>query len=148
MRHDDLADVNCSVARTWSVVGERWTMLVLRELFRGRRRFESIQETLGVGRTVLADRLEKLTTEGVLDRVPYQDSPVRHEYRLTEKGEDLYPLLIALIRWGDRWQVETPPVTLTHVACGHAPELLLRCAGCGDEVGRRDLRADFVADAF
>ncbi|WP_229052363.1 helix-turn-helix domain-containing protein [Aeromicrobium sp. Leaf350] len=148
MRHDDLADVNCSVAKTWSVVGERWTMLVLRELFRGQRRFDAIQETLGLGRSVLADRLVMLTSEGVLERVQYQDSPARHEYRLTPKGEDLYPLLVALIEWGDRWKSETPPMALSHRACGHRPELQLRCPHCEEQVTRRELRATFAADAW
>ena len=148
MRHDDLADVNCSVARTWSVIGERWTMLVLRELFRGRRRFDEIQQALGLGRSVLADRLAMLTDEGVLERVRYQDSPARHEYRLTPKGDDLYPLLVASIQWGDRWKSETPPVTLRHVECGHRPELQLRCGHCEEQVARRDVRAEFAADAW
>lgn len=148
MRHEDLADVNCSVARTWSVVGDRWTMLVLRELFKGQRRFEPIAERLGIGRNVLAARLRSLTEEGVLERVPYDDVPVRHEYRLTAKGEALYPLLVALIQWGDTYQVDTPPVVLTHRGCGGTAEVRLRCAACDDELARRDVHAEFVADAW
>lgn len=148
MRHDELADVNCSVARTWAVVGDRWTMLVLREVFRGQRRFEPIAERLGIGRNVLAARLRSLTDEGVLERVAYDDVPVRHEYRLTPKGEDLYPLLVALIQWGDAHQVDTPPVTLAHRGCGGTPEVRLRCADCDDELSRRDVEATFAPDAW
>ncbi|WP_139978294.1 winged helix-turn-helix transcriptional regulator [Nocardioides litoris] len=149
MRHDDLADVNCSVARTWAVVGERWTMLVLRELFRGRRRFEVIQDQLGLGRSVLTDRLRTLVEHGVVVREPYQDSPRRHEYRLTPKGEDLYPLLVAMIRWGDRWSTDgDPPVVLEHRGCGHEVDLRLACPACDRDLGRRDVTAVFAPDAW
>src|SRR4051812_26905562 len=105
MRHAELAEKECAVARTWAVIGERWTMLILREFFRGAHRFEDIQSKLQLGRNILADRLQLLVAEGVLDRRLYQDRPDRHEYHLTAKGEDLYPVLLAMLRWGNRYKV-------------------------------------------
>ena len=97
VKHDELGDVYCSVARTWSVIGERWTMMILRECFRGERRYDHFRDKLGLGSNVLNDRLRLLTAERILERVPYQDNPPRHEYRLTRKGADLYPVLVALM---------------------------------------------------
>lgn len=97
MKHDELSEVYCSVARTWAVIGERWTMLILRECFRGERRYDHYRTKLGIGSNVLNDRLALLTAEGILARVPYQDNPTRHEYRLTEKGQALYPVLLSIM---------------------------------------------------
>ncbi|MGK2875979.1 MAG: winged helix-turn-helix transcriptional regulator [Nocardioides sp.] len=148
MRHDDLAEVNCSVARTWSVIGERWTMMIVRELFLGRTRFDQFNASLGISRNVLADRLDALTAEGIVDQVQYDDSPRRFDYRLTEKGKDLYPILVALIGWGDRWKVEAPPMRLRHRVCEHEIEQVLRCPTCEVDVTRRDLVTDFAPDAW
>ncbi|MBY8975866.1 helix-turn-helix transcriptional regulator [Rhodobacteraceae bacterium NNCM2] len=101
MRWNDLGNETCPVARGLSVIGDRWTMLVLRDCFLGIRRFEQMQERLGITRHVLADRLRKLEASGVLRREPYQERPVRHEYRLTEKGKALYPVLVSLIKWAN-----------------------------------------------
>jgi DNA-binding HxlR family transcriptional regulator len=103
MLGSDYKDQNCSIARALELVGERWTILVLREVFLGRRRFEQMQQALGVARNVLTARLERLVREGVLERVPYQERPLRHEYRLTDKGLDLWPIIVELLRWGDRY---------------------------------------------
>ena len=102
MRWADVGDLTCSVARTLSVVGDRWTLLVLRDAFLGVRRFEDFQ-AVGLTRHRLADRLKRLVEHGVIVRVRYQDRPPRFEYRLTEKGHDLYPLIVSMTRWGDRW---------------------------------------------
>src|SRR5207253_8531836 len=96
------ADQNCSIARTLEAVGERWTLLVLREAFLGVRRFDRMQSELSIARNILADRLQTLVETGILERRPYQDHPPRFEYRLTQKGLDLYPILVSLMRWGDR----------------------------------------------
>ena len=113
---------NCSVARSMQVLGEKWTMLVLRDAFNGIRRFEDFQTRLKVSRPLLSQRLQTLVNEGVLARVPYQQpgDRVRHEYRLTDKGRDLYPAIVALMQWGDRWLAdpEGPPVLLEHRDCG------------------------------
>jgi DNA-binding HxlR family transcriptional regulator len=136
-----LARGNCSVARAMEVVGERWTFLVLREAFSGVRRFEDMQRNLGIARNVLADRLARLVDNGVLERRPYQDRPVRHEYRLTPKGIDLYPALIGLMQWGDKWLCEESPIELVHHrGCGEVTSLQLCCSACGEAVTARDIR--------
>jgi DNA-binding HxlR family transcriptional regulator len=133
----------CSIARTLEVVGERWTMLVLREAFGGARRFEDFQRNLGVARNVLATRLAALVRHGILARVRYQERPRRFEYRLTEKGFDLYPIVVAMMRWGDRWLAgkDGPPLVLIHKACEHDITPALACGHCGEPIGARDIRA-------
>ncbi|HEY2176407.1 MAG TPA: helix-turn-helix domain-containing protein [Mycobacteriales bacterium] len=148
VKHDELSDVYCSVARTWSVLGERWTMMILRECFRGERRYDHFRSKLGLGSNVLNDRLRLLTAEGILQRVPYQDSPPRHEYRLTAKGADLYPVLLALMAWGDKYENDVPPVRLIHRACGHPAEPRMTCVYCSGSVGWRDMTADVHDDAW
>jgi DNA-binding HxlR family transcriptional regulator len=103
MRWRDIGEQTCPIARALSEVGDRWSLLVLREAFLGTRRFEDFQQRTGAARNVLSDRLEKLVEHEVLERRPYQEKPTRHEYRLTEKGLDLYPVMMSLVRWGDRW---------------------------------------------
>jgi DNA-binding HxlR family transcriptional regulator len=148
MRHAELAEKQCAIARTWVVIGERWTMLVLRELFRGSHRFEDIQGKLELGRNVLADRLQQLEADGVIERRPYQERPVRHDYHLTQKGEDLYPLLLAMLRWGNRYTVDEPPLTLRHKSCRHIVDPLVVCDSCGEELHRKDLRAQLAEGAW
>src|SRR5690606_25090596 len=101
MKWVELSREPCSVARSVAVIGDRWTLLILRDCFLGVRRFEGFQERLGISRTIIADRLKVLTDEGVLEKAPYQERPVRHEYRLTQKGLDLYPVILAVVSWGD-----------------------------------------------
>ena len=98
----------CSVARTLEIVGERWTWLIVRDAFLGLTRFAEFQRSLGIARNVLADRLGRLVEHGILERVPYSQRPVRYEYRLTEKGRDLFTALNALRQWGDRYLSERP----------------------------------------
>jgi len=143
MRWDEIGDLTCSVARALSVVGDRWTMLVLRDAFLGVRRFEQFQRDLGTTRHRLADRLQKLVKNGILERVRYQERPQRFEYRLTEKGRDLYPIIVSLTRWGDRWMAGKagPPVELVHKACGKQAMPSLACPECGERVGARDMVA-------
>ncbi|MGY1770914.1 winged helix-turn-helix transcriptional regulator [Blastococcus sp. SYSU D00813] len=121
----------CSVAGTLAVVGEKWSLLVLREAFLGVRRFADLQRNLGAPRAVLTDRLARLVEEGVLRRVPYQaeGERQRHEYRLTRKGVDLYPALVALMEWGDRYLATDGggPMELRHRDCGAPVHLTLTC---------------------
>ncbi|MGI8793304.1 MAG: winged helix-turn-helix transcriptional regulator [Acidimicrobiales bacterium] len=126
----------CSIAGTLDVIGDRWTMLILRDAFRGVRRFEEIQRDLGIARNILTDRLQKLVDAGVLDRQPYQHRPPRYEYRLTAKGIDLSPALVALMRWGDKWVagVEGPPLVLTHRSCGEPLDQTFVCWTCDSTV--------------
>jgi DNA-binding HxlR family transcriptional regulator len=142
MRWDEIGEVRCSVARALGVVGDRWTLLVIRDLFLGLRRFDRLQQSLGVTRHLLVERLEKLVEEGVVERVRYQEKPTRHEYRLTEKGIELYPVLLALVQWGDRWEADAagPPVLYRHKSCGAVAMPTLHCPECGESVTARDIR--------
>lgn len=143
MRWDEIGDVRCSVARALSVVGDRWTLLVLRDAFLGARRFEQFQASLRCSPHLLSTRLAKLVDEGVLERRAYSKRPVRHEYRLTEKGLGLYPVIVGLVAWGDRWMAdgEGAPVELEHRGCGHRIHPELHCPECGEAVGPRAMRA-------
>jgi DNA-binding HxlR family transcriptional regulator len=133
---------NCSIARTLELVGERWTMLVLREAFLGRRRFDEYAERLGIARNVLSTRLAHLVEEGVLAKVRYQDRPERFEYRLTEKGLDLWPVLISLLQFGDRHYAPAgPPMVITHRGCGGEMTDRRVCTRCGAELTVADVAA-------
>ena len=127
---------NCSVARALEVVGERWSLLVLRDAIRGTRRFEDFLSGLGIARNVLTARLNRFCEQGVLKRVQYQDRPPRHEYHVTQKGIDLRPVLIGLMEWGDRYSPSPngPPTILTHADCGHDLHPVLTCGHCGETV--------------
>jgi DNA-binding HxlR family transcriptional regulator len=143
MKWNTLSSENCSLARALAVVGDRWTLLVLREAFLRVRRFEDFHSRLGIARRVLTERLALLVAEGVLDKVPYQDRPVRHEYRLTQKGLDLYPAVLSLVHWGDAHYAGEagPPVLHRHKACGHDFRSVLSCSECGEALGARDVEA-------
>ena len=133
----------CSVAGTLAVVGEKWSLLVLREAFFGVRRFADFQRVLGAPKAVLSDRLATLVEQGVLARVPYQAEGARqrHEYRLTAKGRDLYPTLVALMQWGDTYLADgPPPLELQHRDCGAAVHLELHCEAGHAVAGPRDVR--------
>ena len=132
---------NCSIRRTLDIVGEKWTMLVLREAFYGVRRFADFHRALGCARNVLSARLKTLVDEGLLTRVPYREpgSRPRDEYRLTQKGLELFPAVVALMEWGDRWTAdpEGPPVEVRHRDCGERVAVDLRCeAGHGGLTAR------------
>jgi DNA-binding HxlR family transcriptional regulator len=140
MRSSELINETCSIARPATLLGDRWTLVILRQAFNGVRRFEDFQQTLGVPRSLLATRLEKLVDEGVLRREPYKDEiRTRDQYRLTEKGLDLYPVLMAVREWGDKHMAEDgPPVRIRHRDCGGEIRIELACERCGAEVGARD----------
>jgi len=142
MLRRDYEGQNCSIARTLELIGERWTLLILRDVFLGTRRFDDLQRNLGVARNILQSRLERLVDEGVLRRVRYQERPERFEYRLTDKGRDLYPVIVSLMRWGDRWAADEmcPPIVLTHKACGHAGLPELTWPHCRESVQARGMR--------
>jgi DNA-binding HxlR family transcriptional regulator len=136
MRVTNLADWNCSIARTLDVVGEWWTLLILRDAFRGTSRFDDFQASLGLARSVLTARLQKLTEHGVLERRAYSQHPPRYEYMLTEKGLALFPVIVALRSWGDHWATAPggPPAVLIHDACGHITQPVLTCPHCHRQV--------------
>ena len=127
----DYDPANCAIGAAVAIIGERSTFLVLREAFNGVRRFDDMQRRTGMPRQVLSDRLARLVPEGLLRKVPYQESGQRsrHEYRLTHKGLDLYPVLVALMQWGDRYAAGPagPPVQLRHRDCGEPVQLQLSC---------------------
>lgn len=133
--------MRCSVARTLEISGEWWTFLILRDLFKGVRRFDDMQRNTGIARNILSDRLRTLIEHGIIERRLYQERPERFEYRLTEKGIDLYPVIIALMRWGDCWEADEhgPPVILTHKPCGHDVMPVLACPDCGEPVRAREM---------
>ncbi|WP_320671113.1 winged helix-turn-helix transcriptional regulator [Patulibacter defluvii] len=133
----------CSIARALEVVGERWTLLVVRSVFLGDHRFDALQESLGITRSVLTTRLNRLVDEGVLERRPYSQRPPRDEYHLTEKGRALWPLLHHLMQWGDRHypEPEGPPRIVEHRGCGGHPDDHLICDRCGARLESRDLRS-------
>jgi DNA-binding HxlR family transcriptional regulator len=134
-------DQNCSIARALAVVGERWTLLVLREVLLGRRRFQEIKRNTGVATNILADRLETLVEHGVLERRLYSDQPESYEYVPTPKGRDAVPVLVALMQWGDRYLAENgPPRVLVHAACGHDADPALYCSHCHEQLGPGTLR--------
>ena len=125
----------CSIADSLGIVGDRWTILILRDAFRGLRRFDEFRRDLDIPRAVLADRLRRLVEHGVMAKRVYQDRPVRHEYRLTRMGLELSPILVALMQWGDRWLSEDgPPTLLVHETCDTEIEVGLRCVRCNRDV--------------
>src|ERR1019366_3220426 len=132
------------IAKTLEVVGDRWTMLVVREAFWGTRRFDDFQRNLGIARTVLTDRLGRLVDEGLLRKQCYHERPERFEYRLTEKGTDLWPVLMALLAWGDRHATEgPPPVVVLHSGCGGGMGDRRMGTRCGAALGPLDVRGRF-----
>ena len=142
MRWSDLDREACSFARTLSVVGDRWTLLILRDCFLRVRRFEDFEARLGIGRGILADRLRKLTAAFVLTKVAYREKPTRWEYRLTDKGRDLYPLIMAMVHWGDTHMAAKAgrPMLHRHLACGAVFEPVLTCSACGEPVDPRGVQ--------
>jgi DNA-binding HxlR family transcriptional regulator len=127
----------CSIARALEVLGERWTLLIVRDALLGLRRFDDFQHSLGVARNVLTDRLGRLVEAGVLERIPYQQRPPRHEYRLTAMGRELAVPLLGLMHWGDRHLAGPagPPRLTRHRGCGGELHAELVCATCGEAAG-------------
>ena len=142
MNRKEIRAMKCSVARALSVIGDRWTLLILREAFLGVRRFEAFQQSLSLARNILTFRLQDLMEEGILRKSRYHEKPDRYEYFLTEKGRDLYPVMVALMEWGDRWMAGEagPPVVLVHKSCEHESRPVLACSHCGKPLAPRDVR--------
>jgi DNA-binding HxlR family transcriptional regulator len=144
MPKQSFADIACSVARTVDVVGQRWTPLILRDLFAGMTRFEDLRRDLGIASNVLTARLEDLERHGIVERREYQHTPVRHDYALTAKGRDLYPVIATLVAWGDKWLAGSngPPALIVHTECGHATTAKTVCAECGRELNAANVLAE------
>lgn len=145
MAWTEVGDSVCPIARALAVVGDRWTVLIVRELFLGARRFEEFQVQTGMSSHLLSTRLKRLECDGIVQRRPYSQRPLRHEYRLTEKGLDLYPLLLSLKAWGEKWgglePQAAPAMVITHRQCGHTVSLQLICPECHEPFGPRDADA-------
>jgi len=132
----------CSIQGTLDVIGDRWTLLILRDLFRGVRRFSQLEDNLGIAKNLLASRLSKLVAADIVTKIPYHDKPIRHEYFLTQKGRDLSPSLVALMRWGDRWcNDRTPPTLLVHSECGTPLNQITQCPTCDESLDPDEIRS-------
>ncbi len=146
MRWDEIDHSVCSVARAMAVIGDRWTILVLREAFLGTRRFDAFQLYLAAAPHIVSARLKKLVEHGLLERRKYQDRPVRYEYLLTDQGRDLYPAFVALAQWGQKWLGDAggPALNRIHKPCGHRLTLVPTCAACGEAVAMRDVKVELT----
>jgi len=140
--HRDYPALDCSVAKALEVIGERWSLLIVRSVMHGNRRFGQMQESLGIARNVLSARLQRLVDEDILERRAYQESPPRHEYFLTEKGLDLWPALIALLHWGERYSPDPagPRRLIVHKQCGGPVNERGICESCGEVLTARDAK--------
>jgi len=143
MRWDATVYRSCPAARALSILGDRWTLLLILEIFLGSRRFEAFEAVLGMSPHLLSRRLARLVKEGILVKVAYRQRPVRHEYRLTDKGRDLLPVVLSLVHWGNRWMLDadTPATKLLHRTCGHDFEPRTTCSECGEGLQPRDVQA-------
>ena len=132
----------CSIQQTLDVIGDRWMLLIISNLFRGARRFSELEEDLGIAKNLLTVRLNKLVSAEIVERLPYQDRPVRHEYLLTQKGRDLSPSLVALMKWGDRWCNDgSAPTVLVHSDCGTPLMQVTHCPTCNDALDPGQIRS-------
>jgi DNA-binding HxlR family transcriptional regulator len=132
----------CSVANSSAVLGDRWSLLILSDLFLGVRRFDDFHKRLGMSRTTLTNRLTQLEEHEVVKRFAYQKQPLRHEYRLTVKGRDLFPVISALVTWGDKYYAQGhPPILRKHLPCGHDIQPVLSCPQCHEDIDVRSMEA-------
>lgn len=143
MSRTDTSGWPCTIARSADVLGDGWNLLIIRQACLGTRRFDDFQATLGIGRNVLTAHLNRLVDEGLLVRVPYQERPVRHEYRLTDKGRDVFPILTAMAAWADKWLTgpEGTPLVFHHMACDHDMQAEVVCDHCHQPIEVRQVRA-------
>jgi len=142
MERKSFSGMHCSVAQCLEVVGEWWTLLIVRDAFLGVTRFDEFQRRLGISRNVLGQRLARLIELGVLTKVPYGEHPPRFDYRLTDRGRDLWPVITAMRQWGDKHAApHGPPLRLIHKGCGQISEPQLVCSSCGEPIGAGDVKA-------
>ncbi len=141
-----LDHLDCAVANTIDVIGDRWTLLIMRDAFFGVRRFDDFQKDLKIARNVLTSRLQTLVEHEILTTVPYQDNPPRHEYRLTDKGRDLFDVLMAIWKFGDKYEHSTIDRVAIHEECGQPTHMIPACVNCGGELTRHNLRVKPLLD--
>jgi DNA-binding HxlR family transcriptional regulator len=133
--------MHCSLAQCLEVVGEWWSLLIVRDVFLGVTRFDEFQERLGISRNILDQRLSRLVDTGVLAKIPYSEHPPRFDYRLTDMGRDLWPVLTTMRQWGDKYAApDGPPMLVSHKGCGQVSEAIMTCSACGEPIGVRDVR--------
>lgn len=149
MKKNEVSNMVCSIAKSVKEIGDTWKVLIVRELFLRNRRFEQIQNQTGMSSYSLATRLAELERDAIVERRAYQANPVRYEYFLTEKGIDLWPMMVALNQWGDHWHTEKGerPLRIVHKACGPASEPILVCSECGDPMHARDATTTMSNDS-
>jgi len=136
-------DMHCSVAQCLEVVGEWWSLLIVRDALLGVRRFDDLQARLGISRNILNQRLTTLVEHDVLEKVPYKDNPPRSEYRLTDKGRDLWHVITAMRQWGDRWAAPAgPPLKMRHTTCGRVVKAAVVCSHCGEPLDLRSITVE------
>jgi DNA-binding HxlR family transcriptional regulator len=142
MERKSFADMHCSVAQCLEVVGEWWSLLIVRDVFLGVTRFDDFQQRLGISRNVLNQRLARLVDQGVLARIAYSEHPPRYDYRLTAKGRDLWAVLTAMRQWGDRYAApDGPPLQIVHRDCGQVADAVMTCSECGQPMGPDNVKA-------
>ena len=141
MKISDVGNQPCSVARTLSVIGDTWSMMIIRNAFLGIRRFDDFHKNLGVTRHVLTDRLNTLVNEGILHKVPYTETQKRFEYRLTEKGLALYPIIMSIVHWGDTFMDKGlgAPLDYVHETCGHTFHPVMVCSECSEPLSPKQV---------
>ena len=144
MQWSELENEACSLARTLAIIGDRWTLLILRDCFLRVRRYEDFQQRLGIGRGVLSDRLGQLVNAFILAKVPYQNNPRRYEYRLTPKGLDLYPIIMSIVHFGDEHLADKKgrPLLHRHRKCGRLFDPVMTCSECGEPLDPRDVEPE------
>jgi len=144
MQRTDFSLMACSIARSLAVAGEPWTPLVIRDVYIGINRFADLQRDLGISRKVLAERLRHLVDAGMLERRRYSERPPRDEYELTEMGREFMDVLMAMVRWGDRWTAGEagPPVLYRHRACGKIAQVEPVCSECGEPMRSGDVEVE------
>lgn len=141
MKWQDLGEMNCPVARSLAIFGDRWTLLIIRNSFMRTRRFDDFQKQLGITRHLLTERLNRLVDNHIFEKVLYQDAPKRYEYRLTERGLALYPIILTLTAWGNRWlnNGEYAQFNYIHKTCGKKTKLVMTCSECAEPLRAQDM---------
>lgn len=143
MRKENFNHLDCSLARSLDMIGEWWSLLIIRDLFYGIKTFDALCGDLGIARNILSDRLKKLTERGLIDRCPKDTGTRRKAYCLTAKGNDLFPVIMALVAWGDRWESpDGPPIIFRHKPDGHPARPVVICSQCGDVLHSKDIVAE------
>jgi DNA-binding HxlR family transcriptional regulator len=142
MRWQDVDSQVCSIARTMVIIGDRWTILIIRELFMGVTKFSSLQKSLDINKNRLSERLSRLVDEGIVEKQVYDDAHNRYEYILTPEGVDLYPVLMSIVRWGDKWRADEDgiPMEFIHTGCGQKADPVYCCSDCGEPVDFENLK--------